>query len=47
MKKKWFYYPSFLSKQGLLFKAAKEIMFRGSKYSYPKKAFVKVNLKSS
>tara|TARA_B100001248_G_scaffold66178_1_gene46371 strand:+ start:11117 stop:11452 length:336 start_codon:yes stop_codon:yes gene_type:complete len=44
MKNKWFYYPSFLSKQGLLFKAAKEIMFRGSKYSYPRKAFVKVNL---
>tara|TARA_R100001443_G_scaffold5642_1_gene14398 strand:- start:423 stop:761 length:339 start_codon:yes stop_codon:yes gene_type:complete len=44
MKNKWFYYPSFLSKQGLLFKAAKEIMFRGSDYSYPRKAFVKVNL---
>ena len=33
MKKKWFYYPGFLSKQGYLFKAAKT-----------KRAFVKVNL---
>ena len=42
--KKYYFYPSFLSKQGLLFKAAKEIMFKGSKYSFPKKAFKKVNL---
>ena len=42
--KKYYFYPSFLSKQGLLFKAAKEIMFKGSKYSFPKKAFKKINL---
>jgi len=42
--KKYGYYPSFLTKQGYLFKAAKEIMFKGSDYSFPKKAFVKVNL---
>jgi len=36
MKKKWFYYPSFLSKQGCLFKAAK------SKYGIM--CFNKVNL---
>tara|TARA_R100001443_G_scaffold1525_1_gene5598 strand:+ start:400 stop:705 length:306 start_codon:yes stop_codon:yes gene_type:complete len=33
MKKKWFYYPSFLSKQGLLFEAKKTF-----------KSFVVVNL---
>ena len=33
MKKKWFYYPSFLSKQGLLFEAKKTFI-----------SFVKVNL---
>ena len=42
--KKWFWYPSFLSKQGLLFYAKKEINFPGSKYSFPKKDFIQVNL---
>ena len=44
MKKKWFYYPSFLSKQGLLFEAKKAFWFPGSDYPCPIKAFVKVNL---
>ena len=44
MKKKWFYYPSFLSKQGLLFEAKKAFLFPGSDYPCPIKAFVKVNL---
>lgn len=43
-KQSWFWYPSFLSKQGLLFEAKKEINFPGSKYSHPKKDFIKVNL---
>ena len=42
--KKHGFYPSCFRKQGYLFKAPKEIMFRGSEYSYPKKSFVKVNL---
>ena len=42
--KKWFWYPDFLSKQGLLFKAKKTINYPGSKYSFPKKDFIQVNL---
>jgi len=44
MKKKWFYYPSFLSKQGLLFEAKKTFRYPGSDYPCPIKDFVKVNL---
>ena len=44
MKKKWFYYPSFLSKQGLLFDAKKAFWFPGAKCPCPKKAYTKVNL---
>ena len=42
--KKWFYFPSFLSKQGLLFEAKKAFLFPRSDYPFPIKAFVKVNL---
>jgi hypothetical protein len=42
--KRWFYYPSFLSKQGLLFEAKKAFLYPGSDYPCPIKAFVKVNL---
>ena len=42
--KKWFYYPSFLSKQGLLFEAKKAFWFPGAKCPCPKKAYTKVNL---
>jgi len=42
--KNWFWYPDFLSKQGLLFKAKKTINYPGSKYSFPKKDFIQVNL---
>ena len=44
MKKKWFYYPSFLSKQGLLFDAKKTFWFPGAKCPCPKKSFIAVNL---
>ena len=44
MFKKWFYYPNFLSKQGLLFEAKKTIRYPGSDYPCPIKDFVKVNL---